>query len=158
MRYSVLATDGEWANVAVQGIVRSVPLGEERSLAGVEIARNLQGRWVLSTALAARAAVSRAPPLESTSDQPGTSEEGARAARATPPGADPPYWRVVDNDGANLRGSPSRTASIVRELPKAEVVTNLDQEVTADGLTWRRVAYGTIEGWVAAELLMPQFD
>jgi hypothetical protein len=46
----------------------------------------------------------------------------------------------------------------VRELPKAEVVTNLDQEATADGLTWRRVAHGTIEGWVAAELLVPQWE
>jgi hypothetical protein len=141
MRYSVLATDGKWAKVAVQGVVRSAALGEERSIAGVEIARHVQGRWVLSTALAARAA-----------------EEGARAAGATPPGADPPYWRVVGNDGANLRGAPSRTASIMRDLPKAEVVTNLDQEATADGLTWRRVAYGTIERWVAAELLAPQWD
>jgi hypothetical protein len=158
MRYSVLSTDGEWAKVAVQGVVRSAALGGEGSIAGVELARNIQGRWVLSTALAARAAVPLAPALESTSDQPGTLGEGARAARAAPPGADPPYWRVVGNDGANMRGSPSRTASIVRELPKAEVVTNLDQETTADGLTWRRVAYGTIEGWVAAELLMPQLD
>ena len=38
------------------------------------------------------------------------------------------------------------------------LITNLDQEATADGLTWRRVAYGTIEGWVAAELLVPQWD
>jgi len=158
MRYSILATDGEWAKVAVQGLVRSAALGEERPLAGVEIARNLPSGWVLSTVLEARAADLLAPARESASDEPGTLGAGARAAGATTPGTDPPYWRVVGNDGANLRGAPSRTASIVRELPKGEVVTNLDQKATADGLTWRRVAYGTIEGWVAAELLMPQMD
>jgi hypothetical protein len=158
MRYTILETDGEWAKVAVQGLVRSAASREERTLAGVEIARNLQSRWVLSTALTARDADLLAPAREFTSDQPATPGEGARAAGATPPGTDPPYWRVVGNDGANLRAAPSRSASIVRELPKAEVVTNLDQKTTAGGLTWRRVAYGTIEGWVAAELLIPQWD
>lgn len=141
MRYSVVATDGEWAQVAVQGVVRSVARGEARPLAGMEFAHHVQGRWVMSTALAAR-----------------TAEESARVGGAPPPEASPPYWRVVGSDGANLRGAPSQTASIVRELPKAEVVTNLDQEATADGRTWRRVAYGSIEGWVAAELLAPQWD
>jgi hypothetical protein len=141
MCYSVLSTDGEWAKVAVQGMVRSAASGEERSIAGEETARHVQGRWVLSTALAARA-----------------SEEGAPTAGAAPSGAEPPYWRVMGNDGANLRGAPSRTARILRELPKAEVVTNLDQEATGDGLTWRRVAHGTIEGCIAAELLVSKRD
>jgi hypothetical protein len=157
MHYSVLSTDGEWAEVGVQGIARSVALDKEAPIAGVEIARQIQGRWLLSTTRArATAQVDRA--LESVRAHPDMAKEGGHPAAAPQPGPEPPYWRVVGEEGANLREAPSRTANIVRDLPKAEVVTNLDQEATVEGLTWRRVAYGPVEGWVAAALLAPQLD
>jgi len=157
MRYAVLATAGEWADVDVQGIAQSAALGKETPIAGVEIAYQVQGRWRLSTAQA-RATAPADRVLESARDQPDASMDAEHPAAAPPPGPQPPYWRVMGEDGANLREAPSRTASIVRELPVAEVVTNLDQEATTDGLTWRRVAYGTVEGWIAATLLVPQLD
>ncbi|HLH25714.1 MAG TPA: SH3 domain-containing protein [Chloroflexota bacterium] len=157
MRYSVLSIAGEWAEVGVQGVARSVALGKEVPLAGVEVTRRVQDRWVLSTAQA-RTAAQAERTLEAARDQPDTGSEGRLAAATPQPGPEPPYWRIVGEDGANLREAPSQTASILRELPKAEVVTNLDQEVAAEGLTWRRVAYGTVEGWIAAALLAPQRD
>jgi hypothetical protein len=155
MRYSVLSTTGEWAEVGVQGVAHSAALGKEAPLTGVEIARRLQGRWVLSTARA-RATAQADRAREAARDQRDTGLGEEAPATTPPPGPEPPYWRVVGADGANLREAPSQTANIVRELSKAEVVTNLDQEATAEGLTWRRVASGTVEGWVAAALLAPQ--
>ena len=79
--------------------------------------------------------------------------------QATRAGVDPPFYRVdAGGPGANMRNAPSRTASIVREVRDGEVVTNLNQQQNAEGLTWRRVALGDVEGWVAAELLAPQRD
>ncbi len=73
--------------------------------------------------------------------------------------ADPPYWRVTSGGSkVNLRDGPSRSASVVLELPDGEVITNLDEQLVADGLAWQRVAYGPIEGWIAAELIVPQYE
>ncbi|MBX5490134.1 MAG: SH3 domain-containing protein [Chloroflexi bacterium] len=73
--------------------------------------------------------------------------------------ADPPYWRVSSGGaGVNMRAAPSTSAQIVLQLDDGQVVTNLDETRSADGLTWRHVAYGDIEGWIAAELLQPQHD
>jgi hypothetical protein len=157
MRYAVLSSAGDWAEVGVQGIARSVALDKDAPIAGVEIARQVQGRWLLSTTRA-RATAQADRALEPARDHPDRSKEGGHPAAAPQPGPEPPYWRVVGQEGANLREAPSRTANIVRELLRAQVVTNLDQEATAEGLTWRRVAYGTVEGWVAAALLAPQVD
>jgi Bacterial SH3 domain len=81
------------------------------------------------------------------------------APSATPQLADPPYWRVAaGGDGANMRQSPSRTAPVAKELKDGSVVDNLDEQRTADGLSWRHVKDGDVDGWVAAELLVPQRD
>lgn len=157
MHYTVRSTDGEWAEVGVQGVARSEALGKETPIAGVEIARQVQGRWVLSTAQA-RATGQADRVLQTTQEQPDAGRETGAPAAAPPPGPEPPYWRVVGEDGANLREAPSQAARILRELPRAEVVTNLDQEATAEGRIWRGVAYGPVEGWVAAALLVPQRD
>ena len=69
---------------------------------------------------------------------------------------DPPNYRVTaDGDGANLRGAPSRSAPVVTSVRDGAVLTNRDEQQTADGLLWRRVADGNLDGWVAAELLTP---
>jgi hypothetical protein len=159
LRYSVLSIDGEWGTVRVEGIAHSVPLGTAASIAGMETAHKVQGQWLLSTAQAK--ATAQAPldsARESAGARPDPPSEGPRPAATPKPAPTPPYWRVVGEDGANLRGAPGRTAHIVRELPRAEVVANLDQEATADGLPWRKVAYGAVEGWVATELLAPQTE
>ncbi len=155
LRYSVLSIDGEWATVRVEGIAHSAPLGTEASIAGVETVHRVQGQWLLSTAQARAMAQAG---LDSAGARPGPDQEGWHPEATPKPAPNPPYWRVVGEEGANLRGAPGRTARVLRELPKAEVVTNLDQVAVADGLTWRKVAYGAIEGWVAAELLAPQTD
>ena len=62
---------------------------------------------------------------------------------------------VADGDGANLRSGPSRSAAVVVSVRDGTVLTNLNQEQTAEGLLWRRVADGDLDGWVAAELLTP---
>jgi hypothetical protein len=157
MRYAVLSTAGDWAEVSVQGIARSAALGKDAPITGVEIVRQVQDQWLLSTAQA-RATAQADHALESAREESNASKESAHSAAAPPAGPRPPYWRVVGEDGANLREAPSPAAGIVRELPRAEVVTNLDEEATADGLTWRHVAYGTVEGWVAAALLAPQLN
>src|SRR5262249_15114422 len=81
------------------------------------------------------------------------------APTATPQLADPPYWRVsAGGGGANVRRSPSGTARVGRELKEGAVVDNLDEQRTADGLSWRHVKDGDTDGWVAAELLVPQLQ
>ena len=81
------------------------------------------------------------------------------APSATPQLPDPPYWRVsASGEGANMRQSPSRTAPVAKELRDGSVVDNLDEQRTADGLSWRHVKDGDADGWVAAELLVPQRD
>ena len=73
------------------------------------------------------------------------------------PSVRPPWWRVsAGGEGANMRQSPSRTAPVVKELKDGAVVDNLDEQRTADGLSWRHVKDGDAEGWVAAELLVAQ--
>jgi hypothetical protein len=52
-----------------------------------------------------------------------------------------------------MRGAPSTTAPIVRTVRDGAVVNNLNQQQTAEGITWRRVAEGDAEGWISAELL-----
>jgi hypothetical protein len=158
MHYAVISTEGEWAQVVVRGVVRSAAPGSETVIDGVEITHKIQDRWVLSTAPAATAAVTMAPPLESPGEQSGAVQEDVSTAAATPPEPDPPYWHVVGDDGANLREAPSLSAGIVRELADGQVVTNLDEVAVADELDWRKVADGPVEGWVAAELLAPQLD
>ena len=72
---------------------------------------------------------------------------------------DPPYWRVeTGGAGANMRREPGRTAPIIQQLRDGTVVTNLDQQQVADGLTWRHIALGDVPGWIDAELLAPQYD
>ena len=106
-----------------------------------------------ATATPARPAGGAIPTALSTGDEP---TPPAVAPAATP---SPPYWRISSGGGnVNMRGGPSRTAPIVREMPDNEVVTNLDQRQTADGLTWQRVAFGTLEGWIDSALLVPQLD
>ena len=88
-----------------------------------------------------------APPAE----EPPAAPESSRASTA-----DPPTYRVVaGGSGANLRNAPSTGAPVVRRLSDGAVVTNLNQQQTADGIAWRRVAEDDAEGWVAAELLVP---
>jgi hypothetical protein len=93
-----------------------------------------------------------------------TATEVPTSAEAPPPAAEPgrpgaaglPDYRVAaGGDGANLRSAPSRTADVVVSVRDGTVLTNLDQQQTADGLLWRKVASGNVEGWVAAELLSP---
>jgi hypothetical protein len=81
------------------------------------------------------------------------------APSATPQLPDPPWWRIsASGEGANMRQTPSRTAPVVKELRDGAVVDNLDEQRTADGLSWRHVKDGDADGWVAAELLVPQRD
>ena len=106
---------------------------------------------------AATATPARVPGANSSTALPtGDAPTPSVTAAATP---SPPYWRITSGGGnVNMRAAPSRTAPIVREMPDNEVVTNLDQRQTADGLTWQRVAFGTLEGWIDAALLVPQLD
>jgi hypothetical protein len=104
-------------------------------------------RAPLPTAAPPEAAVAPAAPEEATA----TPEPAAR-----PPAADPPAYRIVAGGaGANLRSAPSTSAPIVRRLRDGTIVTNLNQQQSGDGMTWRRVAENDAEGWVAAELLAP---
>jgi hypothetical protein len=78
----------------------------------------------------------------------------AEPPRPAPP--NPPAYRVAaGGDGANLRSGPSRSASVVVSVRDGTELANLDEQQTADGLLWRRVASGNVDGWVAAELLTP---
>jgi hypothetical protein len=79
------------------------------------------------------------------------------AVSPTPRGPDPPWFKIVaGGDGANMRQAPSTSAPIVQKLSDNTVVDNLDEQRSADGLTWRHVKEGDVDGWVAAELLQPQ--
>jgi hypothetical protein len=78
---------------------------------------------------------------------------------AEPPRAslvDPPSYRVVAGGaGANLRGAPTTSGPVLQRVRDGAILTNLDEQRTGDGQLWRRVADGSTEGWVAAELLVP---
>ncbi|HLI26945.1 MAG TPA: SH3 domain-containing protein [Chloroflexota bacterium] len=84
---------------------------------------------------------------------------GPTPAAPPAPTPDPPYWRITSGGaGVNVRAAPSTAAQIVLQLEDGQVVTNLDETRSGDGLIWRHVAYGDIEGWIAADLLQPQYD
>ena len=98
-----------------------------------------------------------AAPLESTAPASSAEEPAPSAEAPRTPLADPPNYRVVaGGSGANLRREPSTTAAVVQQLRDGAVVTNLDEQRAAGGITWRRVAEGTVDGWVSAELLVPE--
>jgi hypothetical protein len=106
------------------------------------------------TAVPTRTAPPTPVPVEAAAPPAEESPSAPEAGRAST--ADPPTYRVVAGGaGANLRSAPSTGAPVVRQLRDGAEVTNLNQQQTADGLTWRRVAEGDAEGWVAAELLAP---
>ncbi|HZS02558.1 MAG TPA: SH3 domain-containing protein [Chloroflexota bacterium] len=107
----------------------------------------------------ASAQATAAPTLGAATATPGAAAAAAPspAASPTPRGPDPPWFRIsAGGDGANMRQAPSTSAPIVQKLADNTVVDNLDEQRSADGLTWRHVKEGDVDGWVAAELLQPQ--
>ena len=54
-----------------------------------------------------------------------------------------------------MRGAPSTSGPVLRQVRDGAILSNLDEQRTGDGQLWRRVADGNTEGWVAAELLVP---
>ncbi len=94
-----------------------------------------------------------AVPSDASATEP--AEDASPAAEPARPGlADPPSFQVVaGGTGANLRSSPSTTAPVVEQVRDGAIVTNLDQQQSAEGMTWQRVADGSAEGWIASDLL-----
>jgi hypothetical protein len=131
------------------------------ALVGLGLLVVLLVRWFVPEPTPRPLAVATATPMPPTSATvPPAIPPVAPSPIATPlPLPDPPYWRI-DSGGAgvNVRAAPSTSAQVVLQLQDGEVVTNLDESRSADGLTWRRIAYGDIEGWIAADLLRPQYD
>ena len=129
-------------------LVQVLPFAGERPAAGSANVR------AAATPTAARALLPTPAPVEAVIP-PAPLEEPAAASEAPrAPGADPPTYRVVAGGaGANLRSAPSTSAQVVRTVRDGAVLNNLNQQQTAEGLTWRRVAEGDAEGWIAAELL-----
>src|SRR5581483_1448046 len=109
-----------------------------------------------SSAPARPAAVATAAPLEAVAPAPAAEEPSPAAEPPRTALIDPPSYRVVAGGaGANLRGAPSTSAPVLQRVRDGTVVSNLDQQQTVDGQLWRRVADGSTEGWIAAELLEP---
>jgi hypothetical protein len=133
-------------------------------LVGLGLVVVLLVRWVVPEPTPRPLAVATATPVPPAGGTPGTVAPAvppiAPSPVATPlPLPDPPYWRIDSGGaGANVRAAPSTSAQVVLQLQDGEVVTNLDESRSGDGLTWRRIAYGDIEGWIAADLLRPQYD
>ncbi|HZR99426.1 MAG TPA: SH3 domain-containing protein [Chloroflexota bacterium] len=97
-----------------------------------------------------------AAPLEAVAPAPAAEEPSPAAEPPRTALIDPPSYRVVAGGaGANLRGAPSTSAPVLQRVRDGTVVSNLDQQQTVDGQLWRRVADGSTEGWIAAELLEP---
>jgi hypothetical protein len=130
-------------------LMQATPFAGQRSAAG-------SGSSAAAAATPARAGLPTAAPLEAVSPAPGPEDAPASTEGPRPSLADPPTYRVeAGGAGANMRSRPSTSADIVLRLRDGAVVSNLDQRQTADGVTWQRVAEGSNEGWVAAELLVP---
>ncbi|HLH22722.1 MAG TPA: SH3 domain-containing protein [Chloroflexota bacterium] len=95
-------------------------------------------------------------PLEATAPASAADEGSPAAEPSRAPLVDPPSYQVqAGGSGANLRGAPSTTAPVLEQVHDGAIVTNLDQQETVGGQLWRRVADGTTEGWMAADLLVP---
>ncbi len=61
----------------------------------------------------------------------------------------------ADGDGLNMRSMPSLSASILAEVPDGTVVTARGAQHLADGHCWEAVTYNGLNGWMAAEYLVP---
>lgn len=59
---------------------------------------------------------------------------------------------VVTTDGANMRTSPTTTASIVTSLPSGTRGTVTDGPMSADGYTWYEISTASYTGWMATIL------
>ena len=117
------------------------------------------GRTAVTVTPAGAAAPAATAPGTTSAPEPASEAAPTPESASAAPRPDPPYFRIVaGGTGANLRSAPSTSAPIVQRLRDGAVVTNLDQQQTAEGLTWRRVAEGDVDGWIAAELLAPQRD
>jgi hypothetical protein len=114
------------------------------------VATSTAGPVVVPPPLAASPAAAASP---SPAAQPGT-------VAASPSPAQPVARMKVGNtegQGANLRQRPSATAPVLRTLPEGAVVEVIGAETNAEGRSWRNVRdQAGANGWVAAELLVPE--
>jgi hypothetical protein len=95
-------------------------------------------------------------PAQAVAPAPPPEEAPPAAEPPRTPAVDPPTYRVVAGGaGANMRGAPSTSGPVLQRVRDGAVLTNLDEQRTGDGQLWRRVAEGSAEGWIAAELLVP---
>ena len=61
----------------------------------------------------------------------------------------------ADGDPLNIRDAPTLQGAALTQAPDGAVLTVLEGTGSADGLTWQQVRFEGIEGWAAAEFLVP---
>lgn len=61
----------------------------------------------------------------------------------------------ADGDGLNLRSLPSLAGAVLAEVPDGTVVTAVGARHWADGHCWEHVTHNGLNGWMAAEYLVP---
>ena len=101
------------------------------------------------------------PETESTPSTPETlgqqPQEGINSA--TPAASpSPPAYVIVATDGAgvNLRTGPSLSAPTITTLAEGTLVDALEEPVSAEGRSWRRIRSGDREGWVVSVVVRPR--
>src|SRR4051794_5680428 len=144
----------KWIIIGVGGVL--VLLTQLPPFAGLRAASSSAPARPAAVATAVGTPLPTAAPLEAVAPAPSGEEPASAAEPPRTALVDPPTYRVSSGGaGANLRGAPSTTAPVLKQVADGAAVTNLDEQRTADNQLWRRVADGNADGWMAAELLVP---
>ena len=141
--------------ITVAGLEKATQMAEAEALAATTLKR-------IDPTVATQRAPTVSRPLNPRPGTAGASTTAAprgQAATPTPTGTTSgTRVRVAntDNQGLNLRSSPSTSATVQRVLPEGTVLEVIGQDRQAEGRTWRnvRVPNSGTTGWVAGEYVV----
>ena len=96
------------------------------------------------------------PPVATSSSAPRNQQGPNEVQPSTPAPVTSAVIGATNGAGANLRTGPSMQAPVITTLAEGTPVEALDEPVSTEGRSWRKVRSGDREGWVLAVVVQPR--